>query len=268
MSSPAFDNLRSYLKDHSGYALEPGKEYVLESRRALIAEKTGITDMDALAAQLRDNPQGRTGQLFIQAMTINETMFFRDGTPFDNLERHLLPALTKDRAPGKISIWCTACSSGQEPYSVAMVIDQVRHLYPQWEFEILASDLSEEMVARGVRGFYKDFEVERGLTPPLRDKYFTKVEGGWQISPAIQKMVKFKPMNLFKIDPAIGPFDIVMCRNVLIYFDVPQKKEVLQSLRKITKRDGYLMAGAAEVLTDLTDEYQRHPEWKAVYQAL
>lgn len=268
MTSLSFNNLRSYLKTHSGYALDEGKEYVLESRWPIISRMTGCTETSALAKLLERDPHGRAGQLFIQAMTINETMFFRDGTPFENLEKNILPALMRDRAPGKISIWCTACSSGQEPYSVAMTIDKLKPLYPQWQFDILASDLSEDMIARCEKGVYSEFETSRGMTPEMRSRYFDKTAAGWQVTPELRSMVRFKPMNLFKVDAAIGPFDIILCRNVLIYFDVAQKAEVLNSLRRVTKTGGYLMAGAAEVLTGLSSGFKIHPEWKGVYSAV
>lgn len=268
MTPALFDTLRRYLKTHSGYALEPGKEYVLEARWEQIQNSTGCADAAALAALLEKDPHGRAGQMFIQAMTVNETMFFRDGTPFENLEKHILPALTQGKPPGKISIWCTACSSGQEPYSVAMTIDQLKPFYPQWQFDILASDLSEDMIARCDRGVYSEFETSRGMSADMRARYFDKTAEGWRVTQDLRDMVRFKPMNLFKIDAAIGPFDIILCRNVLIYFDVAQKTEVLNSLRRVTKTGGYLMAGAAEVLTGLSDGYKIHPDWKAVYNAI
>ena len=268
MTPAVFDTLRRYLKKHSGYALEPGKEYVLEARWSLITKMTGCADVTTLATLLEKDPYGRAGQLFIQAMTINETMFFRDGTPFENLEKNILPALTQGKPPGRISIWCTACSSGQEPYSVAMTIDKLKPLYPQWKFDILASDLSEEMIARCERGIYSDFETSRGMTPEMRAHYFDKTPEGWRVSQSLRSMVQFKPMNLFRIDSTIGPFDIILCRNVLIYFDVAQKTEALNGLRRVAKTDGYLMVGAAEVLTGLSNGYKLHPSWKGVYNAV
>lgn len=271
MIPPAYSEfIRHFLKTHSGYYLESTKDYILETKLHPIMKLASCTDICELVDLLKREPHGHVANALLQIMTINETMFFRDNTPFDQIARNILPALTKNNPRREISIWCTACSSGQEPYSLAMLIDELRGDYPGWRFNILASDLSEEMIAKAKEGIYNTFEVERGLSEERRARYLTPVQDRWQVKSTIRSMVTFEPMNLMKVKPNIGPFDIVLCRNVLIYFDAPQKKDVLTDVRKVTRNGGYLLVGASEVLADHTDRFKLHPNptWRGVYEAV
>lgn len=260
-----FSALSAFLKEHSGYQLEAGKEYILESRLATILKNAACGTVDELLAAIHTAPEGPAASALMQAMTINETMFFRDKTPFSHITDYILPALAAGQAPRVVDFWCAACSSGQEPYSLAMALDMAKESYPGWRFHILATDLSAAMIARAQAGLYSDFEISRGLPLSLRERYFSREGEQWKIAAPLRDMISFKPMNLLRVPPAIGPFDVVFCRNVLIYFDVAQKKSILTSLRATMRQPGYLMAGAAEVLTDLSDGFGPHPEWKAVY---
>lgn len=266
-TSIQFEYLSHYLKEHSGYQLAPGKEYILESRLTGVLQRTNIGDTENLIRVLKERPHGEEGSTFIQAMTINETMFFRDNTPFNNIRDHILPAITTGAPARRINFWCAACSSGQEPYSLAMTLDSVRDLYPGWKFNIMASDLSEDMIERARAGSYSDFEVGRGLPENIRDKYFTKKGSQWIASDKIRSMIEFMPVNLLRIPRDIGTFDVILCRNVFIYFSADQKREILKTLRSLSRTPSYLMVGASEVLADVTDAYDAHPSWKGVYVA-
>lgn len=245
--------------------MESGREYVLETRLPAILNNAGLSTVDELISTMLNAPQGKAASALLQAMTINETMFFRDNTPFVNIRDHIVPALAAEGPPRVLRFWCAACSSGQEPYSLAITLDQLKEHYPGWNFRIYASDLSEDMIARAQAGLYTDFETGRGLTPELRDRYFKKDQGQWRVEDRLRAMIDFAPMNLLRIPANIGPFDVILCRNVLIYFDVAQKTSILSALRKTSRVPGYLIAGAAEVLSGITNEYEAHPSWKSVY---
>jgi chemotaxis protein methyltransferase CheR len=260
-----FEFLSVFLKTHSGYLLEKGKEYVLESRLNGILQKAKVGDAENLVRVLKERPYGPEASSFLQAMTINETMFFRDNTPFRNIKDHILPAITSSGSSRTINFWCAACSSGQEPYSLAMTLDSVRDHYPGWSFQIYATDLSEAMIERAKEGLYSEFEIGRGLTEDMRDRYMQKKGNQWRISDRLREMISFAQSNLLQIPRGIGPFDVIMCRNVFIYFGAEQKSEILKNLYRVSNKPGYLMVGASEVLTDLTQEYDTHPSWKGVY---
>lgn len=266
MLSQDFDFLHGFFKKHSGYQLIRGKEYLLESCLKETMGKYQISTFPILVQTLREKKEAALERDIIQAMTINETMFFRDKTPFEQLEKNILPSLVQRAVNRKVTIWCTACSSGQEPYSVAMKILEQRHLYPGITFEILASDISEEMIARCREGLYSDIEVQRSLPADLRDRYMVRDKEGWRVHDELRKMVTFRTINLLTIPSDVGLFDLILCRNVLIYFDAAQKTMVLDDLRKRARHPGYLLVGAAEVLAGLCQGYRIHPEWRGVYQ--
>lgn len=262
-----FDVLSAFLKTNSGYRFDFEKKYILESRLPAVLAKAGCGDMETLISHLHSQPAGRAASALLQAMTINETMFFRDGSPFRHVKDHLLPALTQDKAPRQLNFWCAACSSGQEPYSLAMTLASVKADYPGWSFRIFASDLSEDMLARACEATYSDFEVARGLSDKDKTRYFTSDNGLWRVNASVRSMVEFAPVNLLQIPRNIGSFDVILCRNVLIYFDAPEKSAVLTDMRKFINPNGYLIVGATEMLSDLTQDYKLHPEWKGVYAA-
>jgi chemotaxis protein methyltransferase CheR len=264
--SQDFDYLHGFFKKHSGYQLMKGKEYLLESCLKDVMGKHQIPSFPILVQSLKEKKQAGLERDIIQAMTVNETMFFRDKTPFEQIEKNILPELVKNCTNNKVSIWCAASSSGQEPYSVAMLIQEQRHKYPGITFEILASDISEDMVTRGEKGIYTDIEVQRGLPQEYRDRYLVRHGTAWQVKSELRKMIKFQQVNLLQVPAHVGLFDLIMCRNVLIYFDAPQKTEVLNNLRKMARHPGYLLVGAAEVLAGLCEGHRIHSEWRGVYQ--
>jgi chemotaxis protein methyltransferase CheR len=268
LTQQQFQFLSRFLKENSGYQLDADKEYILHTRLPGILNQTGCMSADHLLSMLKEQPEGSAASVVLQSMTINETMFFRDQTPFLNIKNHILPALAdSSKQPRHITFWSAACSSGQEPYSLAMTLDSVRHLYPNWSFSILASDLNEDMLSRAREGLYSDFEIQRGLPDDMRERYFMQENRQWRIHDDIRKMVEFTPVNLLRIPRNIGPFDVILCRNVLFYFDSVQKNEILSSLRRLSGRNGYLILGSSESISHNNAEYAYHPEWKGVYVA-
>jgi len=199
-------------------------------------------------------------------MTTNETFFFRDKTPFENFRSVVLPALLGSRRASRtIRIWSAAASTGQEPYSLAMALKEVEDSVAGWRIEIIATDLASGVLAKAQAGIYSQFEVQRGLPIQLLIKYFTKVGDMWQIAPEIRAMVKFKQLNLLADFSALGTFDLIFCRNVLIYFDQETKISLLNRLGRITASDGYLVLGAAETVVGLTDSFRTVPELRGLY---
>jgi chemotaxis protein methyltransferase CheR len=199
-------------------------------------------------------------------MTTNETFFFRDKTPFENFRSEVLPALlAARRASRTIRIWCAAASTGQEPYSLAMALKDMSDNVAGWRIEIIATDLASEVLEKARAGIYSQFEVQRGLPIQLLIKYFTKVGDMWQIALEIRAMVKFKQLNLLGDFSALGTFDLVFCRNVLIYFHQDTKISLLNRLGRATAGDGYLVLGAAETVVGLTDSLRTVPELRGLY---
>lgn len=269
ISSSQFSAFAAFLKKHSGYVLDESQSYVVESRLPAILSGTGCENLGAVIDAITREPYGAVAKLLLQIMTVNETMFFRDTTPFVQLADRLLPQMVAQAGADRvISIWCCACSSGQEPYSLAMVLDEEKHKYPGIHFRILATDLSGEMVEKGRAGIYSEFEVTRGLSEERRGRYFTEKNGQWHLKDQIRSMVEFSTMNLLDVPPGIGPFDLIFCRNVLIYFDGDGKRAVLSALRRVAKPKSYLIAGAAEVLLDFAPGYSLVPDLRGVYCAV
>ena len=266
MTPHDYDFLRALLKECSGLALSDEKQYLVESRLSPLARKSGIASLDALIQKLRSPGDERLIVEVVEAMTTNESFFFRDKTPFENFREVMLPALMAARAGNKrIRIWCAAASAGQEPYSLAMTIKEMQRELGGMRFDILATDLSTEILAKAQSGIYSQFEVQRGLPIQYLVKYFTKAGEMWQIAPEIRAMVQFRPLNLLRDFSNLGTFDIVFCRNVLIYFDQPTKTEVLARLARVTAPDGYLLLGAAETVIGLTTSFKAVPERRGLY---
>jgi chemotaxis protein methyltransferase CheR len=202
----------------------------------------------------------------VEAMTTNETFFFRDKTPFDHFKDTVVPAMIKARA-GKRSlrIWCAAASTGQEPYSLAMILKDFGAALSGWRVEIIATDLSPEVLEKSRAGLYTQFEVQRGLPIQSLVKHFTQVGTMWQLNADVRSLVQFKQFNLLQDFTHLGKFDIIFCRNVLIYFDQPTKSDIFGRLAKVSEADGYLFLGAAETVIGLTDKYRVCPTRRGVY---
>lgn len=252
--------VRELVRGVSGIVLDVGKEYLVESRLTALARREGMTSLESLVARFRAEPWGSIRAKVIEAMTTNETSFFRDALPFEALRKVLLPDLIQRRARERtLTVWCAAASSGQEPYSLAMLIRESFRQLDGWNVRILATDLSREALDRARAGLYTQVEISRGLPAPLLAKYFAQQGVHWRINDDLKKMVEFRHMNLMQSWPVMPPPDIVMLRNVLIYFDVPTKKMILGKVRQLLRPDGYLFLGAAETTMHLDGAFERVP---------
>ena len=267
MTGDDFDLLCRLLKDRSGLVLTRDKAYLLESRLLPVARKRNMKSLDELIVALRGRPEGELVRDVVEAMTTNESFFFRDIKPFDQFKGFVLPQLLKSRAARKsIRIWSAACSSGQEPYSLAMILAEEKANLPGWSIEIIATDLSTEILEKAQAGVYSQFEVQRGLPIQLLVKYFKQQGDRWQIDPAIRGMVKFRCLNLLDDFTPMGTFDVVFCRNVLIYFDQATKASVLLRIRQVMPEDGFLYLGGAETVLGITDRFKPIDGQRGVYQ--
>ncbi len=257
MTPQDFEWLRNFLKERSGLTLTAEKQYLLESRLLPIARRHGFASLSELVGRLKASNSSALSVTVIEAMTTNETYFFRDKIPFDHLRETILPSLIAAREREKcIRIWCAAASSGQEPYSIAMVVKGMAAQLRDYRTELLATDLSAEMVERAKIGVFSQFEVQRGLSIQLLVRYFAKVGENWQITPEIRDMVQFRSLNLLHDFSPLGRFDLIFCRNVLIYFDQPTKIGVFDRLARQMHADGFLILGAAETVVGLTDRFE------------
>jgi chemotaxis protein methyltransferase CheR len=266
MTPVEFDFLRKLLKDRSGLVLTGDKQYLVESRLMPIARKAGLSRLGELVQRLKGGPEALVVDV-VEAMTTNESFFFRDKSPFDLFRDAVMPALLAARAQRHIRIWCAAASTGQEPYSLAMCLHEMRERIAGWRIELLATDLSIEVLEKAKAGLYSQFAVQRGLPIGLLVKYFTQVGELWEIAPAIRSMVQFRQLNLLNSFSHLGTFDVVFCRNVLIYFDLETKVDVLDRIARILQPDGYLLLGAAETVVGLTDAFRPLPERRGLYAA-
>jgi chemotaxis protein methyltransferase CheR len=254
----AFGYVRDLVRRESAIVLGPGKEYLVESRLLPLARKAGATDVDAYVTSLRVRPNAAASRLVVEALTTNETSWFRDIDPFLTLRKAVLPELVKTRPQRRLRIWCAACSTGQEPYSVAMtVMDEAS--VAGWKTEIVATDLSEEVLARSRAGRYSQLEVNRGLPVAELMRHFVRDGAEWQIAPSLASMVTFRALNLMRPFGPMGRFDVVFLRNVLIYFDMETKRDILRRVREVLAPDGFLFLGAAEMTMGVDDAWERVP---------
>jgi chemotaxis protein methyltransferase CheR len=255
---PDFEYICGLVRAKSGIVLEAGKEYLVDARLTALARQQKIDSIATLVSRLRANPLDPLHRLMIEAMTTNETSFFRDHHPFDALRGTVLPALlAKNAATRSLNIWCAASSTGQEPYTIAMTLCEAIPKLADWKLTFIATDISAEMVQRSRAGTYNQIEVNRGLPAPLLVKYFERHGLEWQIKPPLRKMIDFREMNLTASWALMPQMDLVFMRNVLIYFDTPTKKSILAKVRQVLKPDGYLFLGCAETTLCLDDAYER-----------
>jgi len=261
-----YEYLRKILKERSGLDLSAEKQYLVESRLVPLARKNGLAAIPELVAKMRSGAEALTSDV-VEAMTTNETFFFRDKIPFDHLRDTILPALMQSRASRKtIRIWSAASSTGQEPYSIAMCLKEKAAQLAGWRFEIVATDLSQEVLEKSKAGIYSQFEVQRGLPIQLLVKYFTQTGELWQINADIRGMVQHRQLNLLQDFSHLGKFDVVFCRNVLIYFDQETKTGIFERLGRVIEPDGMLMLGAAESVVGITDVFRPFADKRGLYQ--
>jgi chemotaxis protein methyltransferase CheR len=258
ISRDDYEYLRGFLLQESAIALDDGKEYLAESRLMPIASREGVGSVAELLRKIRLDPAHRLRTKIVEAMTTNETSFFRDVHPFEEIRDVLIPDLIERRAARKtLRIWCAACSTGQEPYSVAMLL---RDHFPElmtWKVEILASDLSTEILERAREGRFTQLEVNRGVPVAFLLRFFRRDGLHWQLDEGIRRMVDFRPINLVQPWPPVAPMDLVLMRNVLIYFDAKSKKQVLAKVAVVMAPDGFLMLGGSESALFIDDRFER-----------
>jgi chemotaxis protein methyltransferase CheR len=261
-----YEYLRKLLKERSGLDLSADKQYLVESRLVPLARKAGLGGIPDLVAKMKSGAEALTTEV-VEAMTTNETFFFRDKIPFDHLRDTILPLMLQSRASRRsLRIWSAACSTGQEPYSIAMCLKEKGAALAGWRIEIVGTDLSQEVLEKSRAGIYSQFEVQRGLPIQLLVKYFTQSGELWQISPEIRGMVQHRQLNLLQDFSDLGKFDVIFCRNVLIYFDQDTKINVFERLARSLEPDGMLMLGAAESVVGITDAFRPYPDRRGLYQ--
>lgn len=257
MTREEFQSFAAMLEKHSGISLEPGKEYLVEARLAAVARDNGYTSVSALVQQLRQTTLGPIHWSAFEALTTNETSFFRDEHPFKALREVILPQLIDLRASSRtLNIWCAAASTGQEPYSLAMLL---RDRFPQllnWTITFFATDLSETVLARARAGRFNATEVGRGLPAEFRQRYFVPDGDSLQVREDIRRMVSFRVMNLVGPWPNMPELDLVLLRNVLIYFNVETKRNILLKIQRHLRPDGCLLLGAAETTLHIEESYE------------
>lgn len=267
MTPTEYDYLRSFLKTRSGLVLTNEKQYLIESRLMPVARKAGLPSISALVAKVKEPGASALQEAVVEAMTTNESFFFRDKTPFEHFTGTMLPHMLQNRArERKIRIWCAAASTGQEPYTLAMCLKDAEAKLAGWKVEILGTDLSNEVLEKARAGIYSQFEVQRGLPINHLLKYFRQTGDLWQISSELRSMVQYRRLNLLENFSSLGQFDIVFCRNVLIYFDNETKIDVLNRIRRLLPDDGFLVLGAAETVVGLTDAFRPMQDRRGLYQ--
>lgn len=267
MNGPDFDYLCEAVKERSGIILTPEKAYLVDNRLAPIARRTDHDDVPALLATLRSKKEENLLREVTDALTTNESFFFRDQKPFDAFRDLMLPSILETNANKRsLKIWCAACSSGQEPYSLAMILRDHAAKLDGWKVEIVGTDISHTILDRAKEGAYTQFEVQRGLPAKYLVQYFKKDNDLWLISDELKQMVSYRFFNLLDDPVTLGTFDIVFCRNVLIYFNPETKTKVLDGIARQMSPNGFLSLGAAETIFGLTKSFASEADRSGVYR--
>ncbi len=267
MLTSEYDFLKKFLKTRSGLVLSDEKQYLVESRLMPVARRHDLKGLSELIQTLNKPGSTSLQNDVVEAMTTNESFFFRDKTPFENFRNVMLPHLLEARKSRRSArIWCAAASTGQEPYSLSMYLKEDKAKVGGFRFEIIGTDISSEVLEKARTGIYSQFEVQRGLPIQMLLKYFSQQGELWQVAPEIRAMVQWRKLNLLENFSHLGEFDIVFCRNVLIYFDQQTKIDVLNRIYRQLPEDGFLVLGAAETVVGLTDGFEPYPNLRGVYR--
>lgn len=247
-----FDFIKKLVFDHSGNSLEDGKDYLVESRLFSLASDNGFASVEALLNALQAKSFGDLHVRVVEAMLTGETKFFRDQHPFDSLRENILPEIIERKKDSReINIWNCACSTGQEPYSLAMMIREHFPLLLNWKLNILASDISQKALNKAKQGVYHQFDIDRGLPENYKNKYFKKVADGWQLNSEVRNMISFQEINIAKALPNLPMMDLLFMRNVLIYFERHNKQEIILRVMKNLDSNGYMFLGGSEAILGL-----------------
>jgi chemotaxis protein methyltransferase CheR len=269
-----FEIMAKFIKEISGISLEQNKTYLIESRLSELAESEGVKTFSDFFFKAKFNKTLK--EKIIDAISTNETSFFRDKTPFDAMKYKVIPDLIDSKTSGNIrgtipsiKIWSAACSSGQEPYSIAMILmDMLPDIHNKWNITIVATDISDKIIRKASVGNFSDFELGRGLPGNFRDKYFINKNGSWHINDRVRSLVKFQKINLLEPFRGLGNFDIVFCRNVAIYFDPETKKKLFDRIAEVVTGNGYLFIGSTETLLGVSDKFISKNYLRAIFYQL
>jgi len=269
MTAQDFDYVCRLVRDRSAVVLEAGKEYLVEGRLNPVARQLGLKSISELVGRLRSGPDNGLTARVVEAMVTTETSFFRDLHPFETLRTAVLPELIRRRADEKqLEIWCAACSTGQEPYSMAILLREHFPTLAGWRVNILATDLSGEVLGRAKEGRYNQIEVNRGLPAALLVKYFRQQGSSWELTEAVRHRVEFRELNLIRPWPFLPRMDLVFLRNVMIYFDPDTKKSILGRVARLLQPDGYVLLGGSETTLNLDDSFHRVESLKGGFYQL
>jgi chemotaxis protein methyltransferase CheR len=255
LSASDFAYVAGLVRRESAIVLTPGKEYLVEARLLPVARQAGAASVAEFLGTLQRRPDAAGHRSVVDALTTNETSWFRDREPFTALTDTVLPDLMPSRTNRSLRIWSAACSSGQEPYSLAMTLQQA--LPAGWNYHITGTDISTEMIKRASAGEYSQVEVNRGLPAQLLVSHFARSGTGWKVNPELRRNITFQQMNLAAPLPSMAPFDVIFLRNILIYFDVETKRAVLRNVGRLLRPDGYLFLGAAETTIGVDESFER-----------
>ena len=262
----SFDSFCAYLRRASGLVLDADKRYLVESRVTPVMRRAGLLELGELVRVLEQGRMPALAQEVVQAMTINETYFFRDRVPFDLLREFILPEVIAARASQKrLRIWCAASSTGQEPYSISMILDEFGARLAGWRLDIVATDLSEAVLAKAKKAVYSQFEVQRGLSTAQLLRYFDQIGDMWQLKETIRSRVDYRHFNLLGDYAVLGNFDLIFCRNVLIYFEPDRKVDVLNRMARMLAPDGLLALGSSESIIGLRTKLRQHPKHRGYF---
>lgn len=267
MQPADFQYLADLLKKRSGLALGEDKAYLIESRLTPIARAQGVHDIAQLCTLLRTKPTEDLLVEITEAMTTNESSFFRDIKPYETLRSMIFPMIMSKNTSKTMRIWSAACSTGQEPYTIAMCINEDSLKMPGWTFDIIGTDLALKVVEKAKTGIYSQFEAQRGLPIQMLVKYFTSLpDTSWQLKDNIRSMVQFKTANLLEEYGMLGKFDIIFCRNVLIYFDDATKAQITEKMARALPPHGILIIGSTESLVDPTGKFEALDGFRGAYK--
>ena len=266
LSNDDYQYLYDLLKARSGIALMGDKGYFIDDRLLPVARENSFKNMEELISALKSGRPGLANQI-VQAMMTHETFFFRDGKPFETFEESILPFFKTERSHEKrLRIWCAGCSSGQEAYSLAMIIKENEKKFSSWKVDILGTDISPTIIEKAKKARFTHFEAQRGLSNHLLTKYFKETDYDWQLNPQLRNAVKFQVRNLMDDFREMGPFDIIFCRNVLVYFDPATKTRVLEKISNVLAPDGYLVLGASETVLGFSHLYTTLEGGRGIYR--
>ncbi|MDJ0708394.1 MAG: protein-glutamate O-methyltransferase CheR [Leptolyngbyaceae cyanobacterium MO_188.B28] len=257
ISSADFEYIRKLMHQHTALVLAEDKAYLVESRLTPLLKEMGVHTLHQLVRRLKTEPFSSIHQQVLEAMVTTETFFFRDSEPFKMLQNFILPDLLQQRrSERRLCLWCAGCSSGQEPYSIVMLIQEHFPELSTWDLTFIASDISGDILARAQAGLYTQHEVSRGLSPALLQKYFQPQGKTWRINHNLRQKIDYRQFNLANAWPTLPTMDIIFMRNVLIYFDVPTKQHILARVRQVLRPDGYLLLGGGETTIHLDTAFK------------